>query len=270
MITHGSSDFNTLGYTLQSQTPGYDPQGGVSWTQVFVGLQTYLEAYAATAQAAGARTSLEIGSGDLTRLTVQWSRDPNQPESAEVEQDRWEFAEEPYQIPLFSHPVIAAEAKRVGTGQEAEYRRALKDAVANGDANPFASALTTYPASPAVYGMLSQGVEYWQAGRPTIRRIRTYSLTWTGSPQAVEAYQRVYVRSSLISTFSIPSDVQSQIPTDPSDPPPDGTVWGWRLSSKSSTLVREKNGTKKEEILGWEFGAWYAASGYGSSLYLLA
>lgn len=269
MIIHGSDTFNATGYTLVSQTPGYDPQGGVSWTQEFVGITANLEAYAATVQLAGARTSIQIQNGELSRLTVQWSKDPNQPDSAEVEQDRWEFAEEPYQIPLFSHPAIAAEAKRVGDGQEAEYRRALKDAVASGDANPFASALATYPASPAVYGMLSQGVEYWNAGRPTIRRVRTYSLTWTGTPQAVEAYQRVYRRASLISQFSIPADVQSQIPLDPSDAPPEGTVWGWRLSSKASTLVREKNGTKKEELLTWEFGAWYAAAGYGASLYIL-
>jgi hypothetical protein len=276
MTIHGSGSFASLGYTLTGQMPGFDPQGGVSWVQTYTGLTASLSALAATVQAQGARTSISIPDGGFSTLTVTWSRDPNEPTSSEVPQEVWDFGQNPYQISIFNAPAVALEAERYnlaasttpGPGIDAEYEALIRQAAEEGDPNPITN--PAYPLAAAVHRLLSQGVEYWDSTRPTLQRTRSYSLTWTGSPQQITPYQRVYTRASLIAGFSIPSDVQSLIPTDPLETPPTGTIWGWRLSSASRSLTREKNGTRVQEVLNWDFAAWYASPTYGAGLYLLS
>ena len=275
MTIHGSGSFASLGYTLTGQMPGFDPQGGVSWVQTYTGLSASLSALAATVQAQGARTSISIPDGGFSTLTVTWSRDPNEPTSSEVPQEVWDFGQNPYQISIFNAPAVALEAERYnlaasttpGPGIDAEYEALIRQAAEEGVPNPIDN--PAYPLSTAVHRLLSQGVEYWDSTRPTLQRTRSYSLTWTGSPQQITPYQRVYTRASLIAGFAIPSDVQSLIPTDPAETPPTGTIWGWRLSSASRSLTREKNGTRVQEVLNWDFAAWYASPTYGAGLYLL-
>jgi len=268
MTIHGSGSFASLGYTLTGQMPGFDPQGGVSWVQTYTGLTASLSALAATVQAQGARTSISIPDGGFSTLTVTWSRDPNEPTSSEVPQEVWDFGQNPYQISIFNAPAVALEAERFNaTAAGFEYEALLRDAAEAGETSPIDN--PSFPLAPAVHRLLSQGVEYWDSTRPTLQRTRSYSLTWTGSPQQITPYQRVYTRASLIASFAIPSDVQSLIPTDPLETPPTGTIWGWRLSSASRSLTREKNGTRVQEVLNWDFAAWYASPAYGAGLYLL-
>jgi len=275
MTIHGSGSFASLGYTLTGQMPGFDPQGGVSWVQTYTGLTAQLSALAATVQAQGARTSISIPDGGFSTLTVTWSRDPNEPTSSEVPQEVWDFGQNPYQISIFNAPAVALEAERFnaiaaaspGTTEGVEYEAVIRQAVEDGTPQTFNP---EYPLAFVVHRLLSQGVEYWDSTRPTLQRTRSYSLTWTGSPQQITPYQRVYTRASLIAGFAIPADVQSLIPTDPLETPPTGTIWGWRLSSASRSLTREKNGTRVQEVLNWDFAAWYASPTYGAGLYLLS
>jgi hypothetical protein len=275
MTIHGSGSFASLGYTLTGQMPGFDPQGGVSWVQTYTGLAASLSALAATVQAQGARTAISIPDGGFSTLTVTWSRDPNEPTSSEVPQEVWDFGQNPYQISIFNAPAVALEAERFnaiaaaspGTTEGVEYEAVIRQAVEDGTPQTFNP---EYPLAFVVHRLLSQGVEYWDSTRPTLQRTRSYSLTWTGSPQQITPYQRVYTRASLIAGFAIPADVQSLIPTDPLETPPTGTIWGWRLSSASRSLTREKNGTRVQEVLNWDFAAWYASPTYGAGLYLLS
>jgi hypothetical protein len=267
MITHGSPNFQTLGYTLARQSPGFDPQFGVTWVQVYTGLPSQLASLALGLQAQGARTLIDNPDGGPSTLTVTWSRNPNQDPSSEVATDRWDFGVESYQVNVFSHPSVVREMERLGTNGPSEYQRSIREAVDAGDPNPLSVA--TYPLSQICYELLAQGVEYWEFSRPTLRRTRTYSQTFIGQPQVVTPQQVVYTRSSLINAFNIPIDVQSRIPLDPPEAPRAGAVWGWRLRNQSSGLVRETRATKIEEVLDWDFAEWLASPIIGQSLYIL-
>jgi len=237
----------------------------VAWTVTYEGTAASLTSLAATLQSQGARTSLSTPAGGFSTLTVQWSKDPTVADSAEVANDVWSLNGEPYQVSIFSLPAIRAEAQEYGN--VADYRRSIDDAVNAGEDFPLDA--STYPLGLAAYKLLTSGTEYFELTRPSLSRTRTYSLTYTGARTSFSPYQFVYTRASLISTFAVPSSTQVQIPADPTETPPAGMTWGWRLKGQSYNYTREKLGTKVEEVLEWDFAAWFTSPVYGQSLYVL-
>lgn len=275
MTTHGSPSFQASGVTLISESPSFDPQIGATYVINYNGTPSAIAALALSVQLAGARTTVVNPDGGPSTLTATFPRDPNQPTASETPLDRWDFGAEQYQVNIFSHPEVVREMERYaatpvngpvqGSGI-AEYQRLIKEAVSDGSTNPIG---TAFPLAQIVYNLLSQGVEYWEFNRPTMRRVRTYSQTYIGAPQVVTPQQVVYTRVSLIASFAVPLDVQSRIPVDPPEAPRTGAVWGWRLRNQNSTLTRESRATRIEEVLDWDFGEWLVSPTIGQSMYIL-
>lgn len=243
-----------VGYVLTREQAAYDSNYGTTWEQEFQGRGDVMDALAAGLSAAGAKVRWEYKPG-INTLTALWARNPNVSESSEVPTDTWRIENEPYQIPLFRHPLVAIEAQSYVSGSFAQYRKDITDAAEGGLAYPLST--TSFPLGFQVYLLLGQGTEYWETQRPVIQRQRTFAKTYIAKYQP-RFTSDVYTRSRLISAsagFEIPADFRAIIPADPTYLPPSGTDWGWRLRQQASGYSTQTG--KWEETMDFEFGWWH-------------
>jgi len=262
--THGSPTFS--GVTLTGSRPIYDQANGPVWEYSYEGTEAGIAAQAAIAQAAGARTVVD-SSNPINRLVATYVRDPNASASAETPTDVYSIDWEENQVSLFSSPrAIEEAASYVSTAQ---YKSDIADAAQAGDAFPLDQ--TTYPAGFYIYSLLSQGIDTFPVSSPFLRRNRTYSLTYTGTPYRVTYGAIVYTRAALIAELGIVSPLTERIPLDPVETLPTGFAWGWYLAQQSYSYQRERGGVKVTETLGFRFGKWNAwpASSALQGLYTL-
>lgn len=253
-IWHGSTDFASLGYKLTNERPSYDSDIGTTWEQTFEGTQTGIAALASALFTSGAKIRWEQKVG-TNQLIAQWGRNPNDLPEDEPATDNWKLDQEPYQIPLFRHPLAALEAEAYIGSSFAQYRKDITSSAEAGTAYPLDTG--SFPVGLQIYYLLGQGVEYWETQRPILSRQREFSKTYP-SKQVVAFTSKVYTRATLIASgtgFGIPASFEPQIPADPSYSPPTGTSWGWRLRQQSSGY--SKNTRRWEEQIEWEFGWWY-------------
>jgi len=252
-LSQGSSSFIANGWTLVSSRPVYDQAQGPSWEVIYEGGAAALTTLAINLQASGARTVLDRQPG-ISRLSANYVADPDQPASAEVASDRWSISWEEERQSLLSSPVAIAEAQ--GYVSVAQYKSDIEAAVKDGEAFPLDP--LQYPVANVIYNLMSAGSETFPVYTPLLRRTRTYSLTYTGSPQQVTTQGIVYTRAALLREFGIVNPLASRIPADPSVTLPDGLVWGWYLAQQEFDYIRERNAVKVNEVLGWRFGKWNA------------
>jgi len=252
---HLSSDAHTNGgWSLTSEGITLDSDIGYTWERVYEGNRTGIATVAALLAGDGSKLRWEQKAG-LNRLQAFYARNPNVDESVEEATDSWNLVQEPYQIPLFRHPLAALESESYVSGSFAQYRKDITEAAEAGTAYPLDAG--AFPVGLQIYRLLGQGVEYWETQRPILSRQRTFSKTYP-SKQVVAFTSTVYTRSTLLSSgFGIPVDYESQIPANPSYSPPTGTAWGWRLRQQSSGY--SPNTGRWEEQLEWEFGWWYSS-----------
>lgn len=266
-VTQGSPTFGAAGYTLTSSRLVYDQANGPTWELRYEGLQASIETLAASLQSSGARTHVEERDG-VSVLSANYVRDPNQPASSETPFDVWSIQWEEERKSIFAHPAVIREANNLDSENGiSAYKTAIEEAVAAGEANPFSSNVTLYPLSQSVWNLLASGEDTYPEFRPLLRRQRSYSLTYTGTPYRVNVQGIVYTRSSLLSAFGIVDPLASRIPLDPTDALPDGFVYGWYLAQQDFKYTREKGAMKVEESLGFRWGIYNAAS--SGALYLL-
>jgi hypothetical protein len=258
--TQGSAAFNSTGYALVSARSVYDQATGTSWEYVYEGLQANIATLASTLQASGARTVVTPREDGRAQLSANFVRDPTIAATSEVAQEQWSIEWEDERPSIFNHPVVVAEAAILGTDGQSSYQAEIKRAVQDGEANPFASSLATYPLSQIVWAMLASGDETYPRYRPLLRRVSSYSLTYTGTPHRVDVKGKVYTRASLLSAFGIVSPLADRIPEDPIEAPPSGFVYGWFLAEQSFQYVRERGAVKVNETLGFRWGTWNAAA----------
>ncbi len=252
-VTQGSSTFGSSGYTLVSSRPVYDQANGYTWEVEYHGLPAYIASLASSLQSQGARTTTENREG-VGVLVAHWVRDPDQAASAEVPFDTWSITSEEASQSLFADPAAIAEAKRYGSG----YKSDIEQCVTNAEftlVNP-----SSYPIARAIFELLLQGVDSAPRRSPFLRRNRTYSLTYTGTPYRVNSKGIVYTRASLLSEFGIVDPLASRIPLDPTDELTDGFVYGWYLAEEEFRYSRERGAMKVEETLGFRFGVYNAAA----------
>lgn len=254
MSHQGSSDFIASGTVLVYSRWARDPLAGVRFEQGYEGTAAGISALGLTLLASGASVQYDQVQPGKKTLRASWGRDPSEPESAEVPVDRWELEMAPYQISLFRHPAAIAEAEVYIA--PAQYRKDIQDAITEGEAYPLST--SSYPVGLQIYRLLAQGTEYWETQRPILRRQRTYSPSFA-TRVVLSNTSTVYLRSTIISTFTPPTDFQAQIPDDPTDTPPSGMVWGWRLVQRSFGYLASSR--VFEEQTSWE-GAYWSTSLY--------
>jgi hypothetical protein len=243
-------------------SPTVDPDGRGTWDYVYEGTSAGIASVAAIMSAAGARINASYDSG-TSKLSASFPFYPGADPSdtgalptAEVPTDRYSIRFGAAQVSLFALPKATNEAAAApGISTIAEYKKIITDHVNDGTAITDRFDIAVTPFAFVIYRLLSHGIESINVDRPTLRRHRTYSYAYA-ERRTITFNQYVYTTSRLLTTFSIPADVASILPVDPSGTgeTPASCTWGWRISDQD--LEYNPASRKFEESVVWEYAAY--------------
>jgi hypothetical protein len=167
---------------------------------------------------------------------------------------RYEFRTDYLDISLFALPAVADEAQSIG--DPAFYKKTIEDAVASGQQLTDVSPLANLPLARKVFQKLCRGEDSFPVGRVSLSRVAMFSGS-LGLPQVPQSIPPVYTPASFIVAWNLPFSVYSMLPSVPIDPKtgrpaaPAGTVWGWKQTNYSSSLIVKTN--MVEQNISWTF-----------------
>ena len=187
------------------------------------------------------------------------------PVAGEEEPDiRYEFRTDYMDVSVFALPAVVEEAEK--SGNPAGYKLAIEEAVKSG------KRLTgivengeriTYwddkPVGKRIWEKLSRGEDSFPLARISLSRVATFSGV-LGLPQVPMGIPPVYTPSSFIISWKLPFNVYKMLPSVPIDSKtgkviaPSGSVWGWKQTNYSSSLVTKTN--MVEQNISWTFAAY--------------
>lgn len=234
-----------------NRTPSYDPNYGHSVAITWQGTEDACKSKAADLLSARLRFSgpRAIGGG-------AWEIQANIPQAddttTEASQDSWEldFIEE--QIEIWRHPNVEAYL-HAQDDRGALIKKQIKDAAQKADDNPdelvtpdFASDATAF----AIYTELIKGGGATSYRRPIIRVRRTFSPNYSDRYQ-ISAKPNGYATSTLVSTFGVPSVIESQLPDDPDVE--DASLYAWAWIDSGQSIMAVPSIGRVEETRQWTF-----------------
>jgi hypothetical protein len=170
---------------------------------------------------------------------------------------RYEFRTDYVDISLFALPAVAAEAEL--TGDPALYKKTIEDAVNNGLKLTDVSPLANLPIAKKVFQKLCRGEDSFPLARISLSRVAVFSGS-LGLPQVPQGIPPVYTPASFIQIWALPFSVYTMLPNVPIDSKtgkvmaPSGTIWGWKQTNYSSTLITKTN--MVEQNISWTFAAY--------------
>lgn len=262
----GSPNPNNFEYIEVSRA--YDNNGNGRVVQlVFRGDKDTLRIASAQWVALGAKYSIrEDGPYSEATVTIGGStfdpgipiQDQQAPPVGEIADIRYEFRTDYLDVSVFALPAVDKEAN--STGNPNLYKFVIETAAKNGEllsqketnlANP-----TTFPLANKVWQMLYRGQDTFPIARVSLTRIATFSGN-LGLPQIPNGIPPVYTPESFALNWNLPFSVQQMLPKVPTDPAtgqilaPYGTVWGWKQTNFSTSLVNKTN--QVEQNISWTF-----------------
>jgi len=185
-------------------------------------------------------------------------QDQAAPPVGEIADIRYEFRTDYLDVSVFALPAVDKEANQ--TGNPNLYKTVIETAAKNGEllsqsetnlGNP-----TTFPMANKVWQMLYRGQDTFPIARVSLTRIATFSGNM-GLPQVPNGIPPVYTPQSFIQNWNLPFSVQQMLPKIPTDPAtgqvlaPYGTVWGWKQTNYSTSLITKTN--QVEQVIAWTF-----------------
>ena len=185
-------------------------------------------------------------------------QDQSIPQVGELADIRYEFRTDYLDVSVFALPAVDKEANL--TGNPNLYKTVIETAAKNGEllsqsetnlGNP-----TTFPMANKVWQMLYRGQDTFPIARVSLTRIATFSGNM-GLPQVPNGIPPVYTPQSFIQNWNLPFSVQQMLPRIPTDPAtgqilaPYGTVWGWKQTNYSTSLITKTN--QVEQVIAWTF-----------------
>jgi hypothetical protein len=170
---------------------------------------------------------------------------------------RYEFRTDYVDVSLFALPAVAAEAESIG--DPALYKKTIEDAVNNGLKLTDVSPLANLPIAKKVFQKLCRGEDSFPMAKISLSRVATFSGS-LGLPQVPQGIPPVYTASSFPIAVGLPFSVSKMLPNVPTDlktgkvMAPSGSVWGWKQTNYSSSLVVKTN--MVEQNISWTFAAY--------------
>ena len=262
----GTPNPNNFEYIEVSRA--YDNNGNGRVVQlVFRGDKDTLRIASAQWVALGAKYSIrEDGPYSEATVTIGGStfdpslaiQDQSAPLPGEIADIRYEFRTDYLDVSVFALPAVDKEAN--STGNPNLYKLVIETAAKNGEllsqqetnlANP-----TTFPMANKVWQMLYRGQDTFPIARVSLTRIATFSGN-LGLPQIPNGIPPVYTPESFAQNWNLPLSVQQMLPKIPKDQAtgailaPFGTVWGWKQTNFSTSLVNKTN--QVEQNISWTF-----------------
>jgi len=262
----GSPNPNNFEYIEVSRA--YDNNGNGRVVQlVFRGDKNTLRIASAQWVALGAKYSIrEDGPYSEATVTIGGSsfdpatpiQDQSAPPPGEIADIRYEFRTDYLDVSVFALPAVDKEAN--STGNPNLYKLVIETAAKNGEvltqrdtnlADP-----ARYPLALKVWQMLYRGQDTFPIARVSLTRIATFSGNM-GLPQVPNGIPPVYTPQSFTKNWNLPFSVQQMLPKIPTDPAtgqilaPFGTVWGWKQTNYSTSLITKTN--QVEQVIAWTF-----------------
>jgi hypothetical protein len=238
------------GLHLVDSSYDWDPQNGVSRTDIWEGEENACNAEAAALETVGIRSRVYRHEGVEFRLQVFY---PDANDGAQPFVDTWERQTEWAQLDIRNSPKLLAEIGALigGPGEEliGTWHHQIKKLLSE-EKNVPASDPTL---KKEMYRLYARGTEVYEVKRFVLRRRRTFSPQYAGRA-VLDAVEKVYTTQKLIELFGIPQIIQMQLPQTPPTKPSE-SVWAWRSRVDNSTTQLGRV-AKTEEVLDWVFAAW--------------
>ena len=185
-------------------------------------------------------------------------QDQSAPLPGEIADIRYEFRTDYLDVSVFALPAVDKEAN--STGNPNLYKTVIETAAKNGELLPQSETnlgnATTFPMANKVWQMLYRGQDTFPIARVSLTRIATFSGN-LGLPQVPNGIPPVYTPESFAQNWNLPFSVVRMLPKVPTDPvtgavlAPFGTVWGWKQTNFSTSLVNKTN--QVEQVIAWTF-----------------
>jgi hypothetical protein len=246
----------------------YDNNGNGRVVQlVFRGDKDTLRIASAQWVALGAKYSIrEDGPYSEATVTIGGSsfdpgtpiQDQSAPPPGEIADIRYEFRTDYLDVSVFALPAVDKEAN--STGNPNLYKTVIETAAKNGEllsqSETNLGNATTFPMANKVWQMLYRGQDTFPIARVSLTRIATFSGN-LGLPQVPNGIPPVYTPESFAVNWNLPFAVTRMLPRVPTDPAtgqilaPFGTVWGWKQTNFSTSLVNKTN--QVEQVIAWTF-----------------
>lgn len=262
----GSPNPNNFEYIEVSRA--YDNNGNGRVVQlVFRGDKDTLRIASAQWVALGAKYSIrEDGPYSEATVTIGGSsfdpgtpiQDQSAPIPGEIADIRYEFRTDYLDVSVFALPAVDREAN--STGNPNLYKTVIETAAKNGEllsqSETNLGNATTFPMANKVWQMLYRGQDTFPIARVSLTRIATFSGN-LGLPQVPNGIPPVYTPESFALNWNLPFAVTRMLPRVPTDPAtgqilaPFGTVWGWKQTNFSTSLVNKTN--QVEQVIAWTF-----------------
>ena len=262
----GSPNPNNFEYIEVSRA--YDNNGNGRVVQlVFRGDKDTLRIASAQWVALGAKYSIrEDGPYSEATVTIGGNsfdpgtpiQDQSAPLPGEIADIRYEFRTDYLDVSVFALPAVDKEAN--STGNPNLYKTVIETAAKNGEllsqSETNLGNATTFPMANKVWQMLYRGQDTFPIARVSLTRIATFSGN-LGLPQVPNGIPPVYTPESFAQNWNLPFSVVRMLPKVPTDPvtgavlAPFGTVWGWKQTNFSTSLVNKTN--QVEQVIAWTF-----------------
>ena len=262
----GSPNPNDFEYIEVSRA--YDNNGNGRVVQlVFRGDKDTLRIASAQWVALGAKYSIrEDGPYSEATVTIGGNsydpgtpiQDQSAPLPGEIADIRYEFRTDYLDVSVFALPAVDREAN--STGNPNLYKTVIETAAKNGEllsqSETNLGNATTFPMANKVWQMLYRGQDTFPIARVSLTRIATFSGN-LGLPQVPNGIPPVYTPESFAVNWNLPFAVTRMLPRVPTDPAtgqilaPFGTVWGWKQTNFSTSLVNKTN--QVEQVIAWTF-----------------
>ena len=185
-------------------------------------------------------------------------QDQAAPPPGEIADIRYEFRTDYLDVSVFALPAVDKEANL--TGNPNLYKTVIETAAKNGELlskiGTNLGDVTIFPMANKVWQMLYRGQDTFPIARVSLTRIATFSGNM-GLPQVPNGIPPVYTPQSFIQNWNLPFSVQQMLPRIPTDPAtgqvlaPYGTVWGWKQTNYSTSLITKTN--QVEQVIAWTF-----------------
>jgi len=185
-------------------------------------------------------------------------QDQAAPQVGEIADIRYEFRTDYLDVSVFALPAVDKEAN--STGNPNLYKTVIETAAKNGEllsqSETNLGNATTFPMANKVWQMLYRGQDTFPIARVSLTRIATFSGN-LGLPQVPNGIPPVYTPQSFVQNWNLPFSVQQMLPRVPTDPAtgqilaPYGTVWGWKQTNYSTSLITKTN--QVEQVIAWTF-----------------
>lgn len=262
----GSPNPNNFEYIEVSRA--YDNNGNGRVVQlVFRGDKDTLRIASAQWVALGAKYSIrEDGPYSEATVTIGGNsfdpgtpiQDQSAPLPGEIADIRYEFRTDYLDVSVFALPAVDKEAN--STGNPNLYKTVIETAAKNGEllsqSETNLGNATTFPMANKVWQMLYRGQDTFPIARVSLTRIATFSGN-LGLPQVPNGIPPVYTPESFAVNWNLPFAVTRMLPRVPTDPAtgqilaPFGTVWGWKQTNYSTSLITKTN--QVEQVIAWTF-----------------